>query len=481
MAETGKVYVNGINAVTGEYLVKPKTPKQLARYITGEPDRNILTWLTRIWQLISTPHLGLAEDPTDIRQVGWGIIFHAKEKQAVKNALSKLIDQRRKQVGDEKKVKILEYRDDESFKDFLGRYGLAPGGKDFTKVPYYLLLVGSPEQIPFLFSNLLDIEYAVGRLHFDAAAGYQAYVETLLAYEQDAHVPNAREAVFFGTRHPFDKATQLSADKLVTPLANGIPSQNGMLPKPGIAGEMGYGQKLCLAQTATKAALAEVLAPPTGQKQPAFLFSATHGMGFPSGHADQVKAQGALLCQDWPGFGQISPKHYFAAADVPPEAHVHGLVAFHFACYGAGTPKSDRFLHEPGVKPPVIAPQAFIASLPKALLTHPNGGALAVIGHVERAWGYSIETPEAGPTIETFRNTIGRILFGLPVGYAVKDFNERYASISTILSALLETRSFGGNVPDTELAANWIERNDAEGYVVLGDPAVRLRVNDLLQ
>jgi hypothetical protein len=34
-------------------------------------------------------------------------------------------------------------------------------------------------------------------------------------------------------------------------------------------------------------------------------------------------------------------------------------------------------------------------------------------------------------------------------------------------------------VSDRELASAWIERNDAEGYVVLGNPAVALRVKDM--
>jgi hypothetical protein len=185
------------------------------------------------------------------------------------------------------------------------------------------------------------------------------------------------------------------------------------------------------------------------------------------------------MCQDWPGFGQIRKDHYLASVDLPDDARVHGLIAFHFACYGAGTPQQDHFFHEPGQAPPDIADKPFVASLPKRLLAHPQGGALATIGHVERAWGYSIVAPQAGPQIQPFQNTLGRILVGQPVGYATKDFSERYAALSTNLSGLLEEIGFGAQIADDELSRTWIERNDAQNYVVLGDPAVRLRVEDM--
>ena len=126
-------------------------------------------------------------------------------------------------------------------------------------------------------------------------------------------------------------------------------------------------------------------------------------MGWPSGLKGQTEGQGALLCQDWPGLGHVSPSHYFAAADVPATAHVHGLVAFHFACFSAGTPAVDRYAHDPGSKPSALAPHPFVAALPKALLAHPQGGALACIGHVERAWGYSIGrlSPPTWPILST--------------------------------------------------------------------------------
>ena len=55
-----------------------------------------------------------------------------------------------------------------------------------------------------------------------------------------------------------------------------------------------------------------------------------------------------------------------------------------------------------------LPPEAFLAALPRALLTHPNGGALACIGHIDRGWGYSITPPRAGPrgSIESSRESL---------------------------------------------------------------------------
>ena len=62
----------------------------------------------------------------------------------------------------------------------------------------------------------------------------------------------------------------------------------------------------------------------------------------------------------------------------------------------------------------------------------------------------------------------------------MKDFNERFAALATSLSSMLEQIGFGAQVSaDFELASAWIERNDAEGYVILGDPAIQLRVKDI--
>jgi hypothetical protein len=470
------LHLNGIDGTTGTYVKPAMTYQQAAAAAKGKPENPTdVSWLRRIWRTLVKVHLGLPFDidPADVAKAGWGVIFHHEESEEIKNALAPLLEHRRKTVGE--RVKVLEYCSGERREDWLARYGVAAGSVDPGRVPFYLLLVGSPVRIPFEFYHHLAVEYCVGWIDFDRAEDFSSYVSSLIDYETALTVPNTKEVVFFAPRHAFDRATQLSADYLVKPLAEGAPASGTAGLQPSVAARSGFNTQLFWGQDARKATLAQTL---NGiSSRPAFLLSASHGMGWPKGHPNQLAAQGALLCQDWPGArGAVSFEHYFAARDLSPTARVHGLIAFLFACYGVGTPEQDRFFHEAGKKPPAIADRSFLAALPKALLSHPKGGALACVGHVERAWGYSIIPPNARAQLQPFENAIGRILSGQPLGLATRDFSERYAALSTTLATKLEKISFNAQVPDYELASAWIARNDAEGYLIFGDPAVRVRV-----
>jgi hypothetical protein len=147
-------------------------------------------------------------------------------------------------------------------------------------------------------------------------------------------------------------------------------------------------------------------------------------------------------------------------------------MAFHFACYGAGTPEKDDFdrLKHQGLAK-TIGP--FTAELPQKLLRQ---GALAVVGHVERAWGHSFFWPGAGKQTAVFESALQRMLSGATLGSAMEYFNQRYAELSTVVSSEIDNaRAFPKMVLD-DLVEWWTAHNDARNYIVLGDPAARLPV-----
>lgn len=402
-------------------------------------------------------------DPCDLASAGWGVLLDESVPSEVLAALRPLLGLRQEQAGD--RFRVLNLRKGESRRRFLTRHGVGPGPVNPDRIPYYLMVVGDPEAIPYGLQFDLGVQYAVGRIAFDSTEEYARYAESVVAHETRPPRSDAPRAVLFGVENADDHASRQAVRHLVEPLAVRL---RETLPEASIA--------TVLREAARKSRLLELL---EGTARPDLLFTAGHALLFPSGHERQVGEQGALLCADWPGpkrwRGEIPQEHRLCANDVPPSACLQGLITFLFACYSVGTPALDRFV-PPSDERRALAPSPFLARLPQRLLGHPEGGALAVIGHVDRAWLTSFLWDDTIAQITVFETALQRLLRGQPVGHSMECFGQRYAEISTWLHDLaFEEGRLGRGDPSRSkhFATLWAAYHDARNYMIFGDPAVR--------
>lgn len=485
MPEEVLVYGNGILADSGEYGVTMSVDElyeliQEERKAVSKEDKEYLKVQTEGRE---TKSLGPPPSvPADnLAKARWGIIWPPEPltaaEQAHKKALKGLIGQRGKQMCG-KEPHQFHYQTGWAYDDFLWEEGreVEPGDMEPDIVPYYLCIVGSPERIPWEFQQYLDGEYAVGRLWFDDAADCEQYVERLLKYAtRTAPLANAREALFVGPNNPNDRPTEDSATQLVKPLHNWLMGNTHLKFQTSLLlGDQAGSEasKTHFVQRLKGQSLAGGASDP-----PALLFTASHGLEHEKPSDAQFTTQGAIICQEWPG-GFVTPQkdHYLAGDEVSEEMQLEGMVAFCFACYSVGTPLKQDWVYPTLFKKPAdIALKPFVARLPQKLLAH---GLVAFIGHVSRAWDFSfLGTRGSKQHLGSFREPIGELLRGQPVGHATDYLNERWTRLTVLLDRqLADKEKYGKERP----IATWKARNDCRGYAILGDPAARLRVELLL-
>ncbi len=475
-----QMHFNGLNGATGKALLSTKTSQQLIDWIAGadaaeaaDVKETVKTnyEVRLVNKAVGSMGVIKGVDPLKLDSARWGVIYHPDTPQVVRDRVQKLCDYR-----DGQAYEYVPAKDKGSALKFRKRFNQGAGVVNPAYLPYYLLIVASPEQIPFKFQYSLDNEHAVGRLYFDTPDEYEQYIARLIAYE--ATPQRELRAAFFAAQNKNDDATFLSANHLAHPLMKQL-SASKVVP-------YAYQYEPFIGDAATKPALIELLT--RSIQPPSLVFTATHGLGFPKDHPLQKSDQGALVTGEWErppvdaADAAIPDSQYVAGRHVPFSANCDGLIVFSYACYSAGTPRFDDFSHLKHTMPQELASQALVAQLPQRLLAQ---GALAFIGHVERAWGYSFLTPGLGRSLDTFQSTLESILSGEPIGHAFEYLNDRQLDLSQVITAanddsLLSQYQLGDPVNVDELAEIWTAYNDARAYVVFGDPFVRLQP-DLLK
>lgn len=511
-----ELYPNGLSPSGLPLLrIDAATASRLAQGRFGSEPRELQTVYKAKQEVAETPHLGVVSgiDSRDLAQARWAVVVNATERADLIKAIWPLIEHRMAQMGvkvpsvsfmpDEDAASwlarhtdngqktlrshwgrippVLIYRPGERASRWLDRHDVSQGPVDPRRgVPYYLLLLGRPGPlhqkdnsfIPFAFQYELDLFWAVGRLCFTDSNGdhrladYATYAERLVGFEQrsDAAQQVRREIVYYATLH--DAATKLSVEELVRPLIHwtedpaNVPARCGVTPRSFVADK------------AVRSTLERILRGEGDGRAPAVLFTASHGLGLPVHDERLVLHQGALVTQDWPGFGNVRREHWFAGEDVDDQAHLEGAIALLFACYSVGCPEHDEFIFDERRGRPRVAPFPLIGQLPQRLLLR---GVQAVIGHVERAWSYSFRSADgARSQTQAFEDVLARLVLGEPVGNATDEFNMIQGARAMALTEELENIKFGKQPDPFELARLWIARNDARNYALLGDPAARL-------
>ena len=520
------IYPNGLDPNSGRPLLTLDPAAVLAA--ARSPERAQLAQLHAQRVTDDSAALGLVYGISydELAEAGWALVVNSADDSALIKALSPLLVHRARAQGlrlppldfragercghwlarhvadfnrplaadAAHQVPVLLYRPGEPTAAWLERHGVAARAVDpALGVPFYLCLAGRPGPlapgdtafIPFEFQYQLDMFWGVGRLCFNDLGGahryqdYATYAERLVAFETQAAGKPARHIVYFGTEHPDDPATRTSASELLRPLHDGRPAALSA------ADRYGFTQALYLAEQARKSQLTTMLRGDAPEGRPALLFTATHGLGFGLDDPRLPAHQGALVCQDWSGDGSVRREDWFCAEDLEAGWSIDGLIVLSMACYSLGCPAEDQFMWPGSGEPRQIAPHALVTQLPQALLLR---GALAVFGHVDRAWTSSFRSRlersapatarMASAQVQAFDDLLRRLMDGKRVGFATDQFNAQQGAVAVELSDLLAraSRSSDAFALAFEIGQAWAVRNDLRNYAVLGDPAVRLAV-----
>jgi len=358
-------------------------------------------------------------------------------------------------------------------------------GMEEEEQPYYLMLLGDMHHTALELQHALSNDALVGRVHFADEGGevdlarYAAYADKVVRYARYATAEPAADLLYY-VAPDGSAATNLGRSKLIDPSFE--------KSTEALAGGKSKAASVRNLEADTVSELLEG----TGGARPSVLLSVSHGLGAPrrgwKSEEEQWRRQGAMM---------IGPGEVLDAERLHDQSFLPGGMWFFTACFGMGTPresayhpwlselrKADAFSGDVNAvlaNLPKPNERGFLAALPQAALANPLGP-LAVIGHIDLAWTYAFtgganrsESKEA-----RIRILLNMLLRGSRVGVALNKLMDDYREANQALTASYDTQERAriegrpSPIAPAELAHQWMLRNDLRGYVVLGDPAAQL-------
>jgi len=432
-----------------------------------------------------------AKDRSDLRWQRWAVIVPEDKKvgDAMLEAIKPLIDLRAEEQG----VKPFEYRVSPNMNrkeagEWLYNVYDTEDIKEQDR-PFYLCLLGSPEQASLEFQHTVAHSAYIGRVHFEKPDGtvdldaYAAYAKKVVKYAREGFTTERPELLYY-VAPDGSKATRNAVPKLVSP---SFESSQRVID----SGILSAALRQIDANSVDALIAANACFSPNGKPRPSVLFSVSHGLGgseddYGSFDAQRMR-QGALV---------LGPKEVLDAEAITGKTFLPGGLWLMFACFGAGTPATSEYhkwlteLAKVGayresaravLTSLTTSGTGFIGALPQAALRNPNGP-LAVIGHIDLSWNFSYVNPKnpAESRSAKFTKVLHAMADGVRVGCAHDEITEEFRKANFDLSGMYDLMD-GNRIqgrPDTtdpkKLGQIWMLRNDLRGYVVLGDPAARL-------
>jgi hypothetical protein len=350
--------------------------------------------------------------------------------------------------------------------------------------PRYLLLLGDAGDLPFEFQQALSVDRFVGRLAFSRDEDLEAYMNKVLRAEQGEPRAEQARALFF-TVHDRTIATDVGYEMLISPSLKSCRRSYERGRFPAEVKELGSPMDWEISQLLSSAA----------EPAPSVLLTLSHGIGAPwsgwSSSLEQRRRQGAM---------DLGDGRELRIEDVASKPFLPGGLWFSFSCFSAGTPA--RSMYAPWLKKQLqdgaggrgpefalssapVDGTSFVAALPQAALANPQGP-LAVIGHVDLAWTYSVHEKIDEKTSHNhasrFTAVLGDLVRHRRAGVGLNVLSGAVASVDTKLAMLyhedMASWAAGAEPPVEVLhrAHVWMTRHDLAGYILLGDPAVRLPI-----
>lgn len=417
----------------------------------------------------SAPARDLADWRSD--RVGWGVVLPDRDglSDADKAAAADAPAAIRRLLAARGNAPVFRYRREYARDGYLLRHyahrgpaRLRASGTRGTRgdaaVPRYLLIVGSPAEIPWGFQYRLQTDAFVGRLDLDEQ-GLERYVDALL---DDWHgSPRDRDRpLLWSVDHGHPDITYLMRKTVAEKLHEALV-------------ESAFDSLLLTDAQATQAQLTAALA----QRQPAFVLSTSHGATFPLDDAQQLRAQLGLL---------VDRNHELLdTATLTKQWQPSGAIWYAHACCSAGADQPSSFqglVDASSSLGRMLGAVAQIgpctAALPRALLGAAQPLA-AFIGHVEPTFDWTLRDPDNGQrmTDALILDTLFTSLHAArrtPVGLALNDYYDAVAGL--LLDHVEAVDACNNHEAGAEARAMKAKllALDRLGMVLLGDPTVCL-------